>query len=92
MEATLLRVFNKNHYAVVLHSTRAVVCVIWECNDSQVLARPSSASYACPVPLRVELGAYDIGKAAFHGSLRLGCAPLKQKARTQYKRVPLSSL
>lgn len=92
-KASLLRVHKRERFAVMLHSTRAVVAILWQCPDPRALAKLCSASYAKPVEVSVDLGEYDLSKAAFEGSLAIAMTTGQvQGSCTRYKRVPLSSL
>jgi len=92
-KASLLRVHKRERFAVMLHSTRAVVAVLWKCPDPLALAKLCSASYAKPVEVSVDLGEYDLSKAAFEGSLAMLMTTGQVRGScTRYKRVSLSSL
>lgn len=90
--ATLLRVHKGDKYAVMLHSTRAVVCVHWVCPDPAQARSLACTSYTDEVQVLVALGEYNIDKGVFEGVLEVLSSKPKAISGTKYQRVPLSSL
>ena len=81
-----------NRFVVLLHDTLAVLCVHWPSADPSVISWLSKACPTAPLPVRVELGDFDVDKGMFEGVIDAGEVPLLPACLTRYRKIPLSSL